>query len=102
MNREVVRRILQFNLKFDPYKITDKRTILKCKWFSYSKQLIIHLQRVDYAVGLQTLLRNNPNAILVISHLFHFYLSGFVNKQNVRRPLKIPTKSTSKLKIYFK
>ena len=41
-------------------------------------------QREDFAIGMQVLLEENENAIIIMSDEAHFHLSGEVNKQNLR------------------
>lgn len=74
INRESVRRILHKDLKFHPYKML---TVQKLNVRDYA-------QREEFAVRMQVLLEDEPNAIVIMSDEAHFSLNGSVNKQNFR------------------
>jgi len=74
LSRESVRTILQKDLKFHPCKMS---IVQELRATDYE-------QREDFAIRMQVLLEENENAIIIMCDEAHFYLSGDVNKQNLR------------------
>ena len=72
VSRESVRRILNFDLKFHPYKM----------------MIVQELHERDYQTRKtcsEEILKNlSENSVLITSDEAHFHLSGYVNKQNFR------------------
>jgi len=70
LSHESVRTILQNDLKFHPYKMC---VVQKLRATDYE-------QWEDFAIRMQVLLKENENAIIIMSDEAHFHLSGEVNK----------------------
>ena len=87
LSHESVRKILQKDLKFHPYKMC---VVQELRATDYE-------QREDFAIRMQVLLEENGNAIIIMSDETHFDLSGEVNKQNLcywanEKPLNVHEK----------
>lgn len=74
LNRESLRRILQQDIKFHPYKMCIVQKL----------EIRDYAQREDFAVRMQVILEENQNAVILTSDEAHFHLNGVVNKQNLR------------------
>ena len=74
ISRESVRRILQSDLRFHPYKIM---VVQELKARDY-------VQREDFAVRMQVVFEEEETPIILMSDEAHFHLNGTVNKQNCR------------------
>jgi len=72
ISRESVRRILQRDLRFHPYKIM---VVQELKARDY-------VQREDFAVRMQVVFDEEENPIILMSDKAHFHLNSTVNKQN--------------------
>ena len=74
LSRELVRSILETDLRFNPCKM------------QVVQQLNVRddAQRVDFAVRMQVILKEKESAIIKMSDEVHFHLNGTVNKQNLR------------------
>ena len=71
---ESVRRILQRDLCFHPYKIM---VVQELKARDY-------VQHENFAVRMQVVFEEEENPIILMSDEAHFHLKGTVNKQNCR------------------
>ena len=74
ISRESVRRILQRDLRFHPYKIMVVQEL----------KVRDHVQHEDFAVRMQEVFEEEENPIILMSDKAHFHLNGTVNKQNCR------------------
>ncbi|PNF19049.1 hypothetical protein B7P43_G11702 [Cryptotermes secundus] len=74
IRREAVRRILQNDLRFHPYKM---QIVQQLKVRDY-------VQREDFAVRMQLVFEEDENALVIMSDEAHFHLNGTVNKQSLR------------------
>lgn len=74
LSRDSVKRILRLDLKFHPYKMLVVQQLNERDY----------AQREDFAVRMQVLFEEEPNAIVIMSDEAHFALNGSVNKQNFR------------------
>mgnify|MGYP003623301927 CR=1 FL=1 len=73
LGRESVRRILK-DIHFHAYKMVGVQQLLGTDY----------AQREDFAVRMQVLLHDEPDALIFMSDEAHFHLNGFVNRQNFR------------------
>ena len=74
LSGESVHTILHKDLKFHPYKMC---VVQELRATGYE-------QREYFAIRMQVLLEENENGIIIMSDEAHFYLSGEINKQNLR------------------
>jgi transposase len=74
MDRCTVRRILHEELHFHPYKIAVVQQLNERDF----------LQRVQFCREMLVMFEENQHFLLFMSDEAHFYLNGFVNKQNCR------------------
>jgi len=73
LSRELVRSILQTDLRFHPYKM---QVVQQLNVRDYAQQ-------VNFAVRMQVILEENENLIIIMSNKAYFHLNGTVNKQNL-------------------
>lgn len=74
LSRKLGRRILQKELKFQPYKLC---VVQQLQTTDYKK-------REDFAVQVQVLFEDNEDTVIIMSNEYHFHLNGGVNKLNLR------------------